>query len=392
MTSMKLRKLEGFYLTTLNFLQPLSLAERYKVAIEEARRITGTDYGSVFLEENGSLVRVYSTVPVKTRTNPRKRGYTYQALTNGKVFVMNKRIIKKVHPNIHKNGSSSITLIPLMFNKKSIGVIALQSHEEKHYSEDIMHILNLFGSMVSLGIRNSQLFEEVKAAVQARDLFLSLASHELKTPLTTISMYAEFIGRKVNSNEMPSLKHVLVLQSEVRRLTHMFNELLALDQIKKGKLNYFWKKVHVMDILDIALINFKSSYPKYKVFIENSIKRKDGEVLGDSEKLQQVFTNILNNAAKFSSYLTPIIIQIKSDDSYVVISIIDYGRGIRKKEQAKVFEEFFRGTENDVGGMGLGLYLVRSIVEAHKGIISVDSKLHKGTTISVKLPQKLYEG
>lgn len=385
--------LKKLYLATLEVLQPLNLEDRYKKAVDVAVEIVGADYGTIFLgDEKGRLVRVYTNVPKKRQATPRKEGFTHKSLTNGKLYVVTPEILKKVHKEeLYDKGVQSLVIIPLSFNKKTVGVMTLQTNGTKEITNLSKNVFNLFGSMISLGIRNSQLYEQVVEAVEARDLFISLASHELKTPLTTISAYSDLIAKKLNSKQIPSEKSVEILKSEIKRLKHMLNELLTLEQIRTGELNYIWRDIYIGDVIKKAIINFKFSYPGYKVFIENTIKRHEGIVLGDGEKLQQVLTNVLNNAAKFSSNLTPIVISVSLQKGMVIIAITDYGKGIRKKEQNKIFQEFFKAGGNRKEGMGLGLYLVRSIINEHGGEIKLLSKLHKGTTITMSLPQKIYE-
>ncbi len=113
-------------------------------------------------------------------------------------------------------------------------------------------------------------------------------------------------------------------------------------------------------------------------------------IQGDTEKLQQVFTNLLNNAAKFSTKTTPIVVALVSEGKYIKITVTDYGKGIRKNEQNKVFHEFFKAKGNRKEGMGLGLYIVKGIIDKHKGTIEIYSRLNKGTIMTIKLPKKLY--
>jgi len=385
--------LKRIYQSTLEFLQPVNLEERYKIAVDEAVKVMGADYGSIFLaDKDGELVRAYSNVPQYRRAAPRKKGFAHKALINSRLYVVPAHVLKKVHKKeLYDKGVRSLILIPLSFNNKTVGVLSLQTHSDKKVSVVSKSTINLFGSLISLGIRNSQLYEQMKDAVEARDLFISLASHELKTPLTTIAAYSDQIARRVGSREMPTEKSVEVLNAEVRRLKHLLNELLEIDQIKTGQLVYHLQSVNIKQIIKRAIVNFRFSYPGYKIFVESNIDSKNSVIQGDAEKLQQVLTNLFNNAAKFSSRVTPIIVSLKKEDGYIFIAISDYGKGIRKHEQNQVFTEFFKSNDHRKDGMGLGLYLVKSIVEKHHGTVTLESKLHKGTTVTLKLPQQLYE-
>lgn len=384
--------LKTIYLSSLEFLRPVGLTSRYRIAIEQAVKVVGADHGSLFLgNKSGQLERVFSNVPKGSQTQPRKHGFAQKSYENGKLYVVSPKTLEKVHKPLFDNGVKSLVIIPLSFNNVTIGVIALQCSSAKKMNTITKNELNLFGSLISLGIRNSQLYEITLEAVESRDLFISLASHELKTPLTTIAAYSDLIAKKVKTKVIPSEKSVDVLNAEVKRLKHMLNELLAIDQIKTGQLSYNFKDISIIHNVKRAIINFKFSYPGYKVFIENSLPQGFRTIQGDEEKLQQAITNLLNNSAKFSSNLTPIVISLNADESSISISITDYGKGIRKKEQNKVFTEFFKASGNRKEGMGLGLYLVKSIIEKHGGTIALLSKLNKGTTITIRIPKKLYE-
>lgn len=383
--------LTRLYHSTLFFLEPLKLEERFKIAVEEAGKVAGADCGSIFLgDRNGELVRVYTNVPPIRQVEPREKGYSHKSFTNGKLYIVTELKLKKIHIELYNVGVRSLIIIPLSFNHETIGVLTLQSKIPQVMDKTTINVINLFGSLISLGIRNSQLYEKTMESVEERDLFISLASHELKTPLTTISAYADLIAKKIYSHQFPSERSVEVLTQEIKRLKHMLNELLAIDQVKTGQLSYRWKEINILNTVKRAIINFKFSYPGYKVFLENDLNLKSRMIQGDTEKLQQVFTNLLNNAAKFSTKTTPIVVALFAEGKYINITVTDYGKGIRKNEQNKVFREFFKAKGNRREGMGLGLYIVKGIIEKHKGTIEIYSRLNKGTIMTVKLPKKLY--
>ena len=383
--------LTRLYHSTLSFLEPLKLEERFKIAVEEAGKVAGADCGSIFLgDREGELVRVYTNVPTIRQVEPREKGYSHKSFINGKLYIITEPTLRKIHVELYNVGVRSLIIIPLSFNHQTIGVLTLQSQIPQKMDKTTINAINLFGSLISLGIRNSQLYEKTMESVEERDLFISLASHELKSPLTTISAYADLIAKKINIRQFPSEKSVEVLTQEIKRLKHMLNELLAIDQVKTGQLSYRWKEINILNTVKRAIINFKFSYPGYKVFLENNLNLKSRMIQGDTEKLQQVFTNLLNNAAKFSTKTTPIVVALFSEGKYIHITVTDYGKGIRKNEQNKVFHEFFKAKGNRKEGMGLGLYIVKGIIEKHKGTIEIYSRLNKGTIMTVKLPKKLY--
>ncbi len=377
--------------SSLALLQTLDLHERYKAAVNEATRIAGAQHGTILIRKNGSFERVYSTVPARAQVAPRKKGYTYETYMTSKIHVMSPEVLREAHKSLYEKGVRSLVLIPLAIKDQKVGVLALQSDEPKHYTPLELQLFTLFGTLVTLAIRNAEFLEQTQKSVQARDLFISMASHELKTPLTTISVYADVLAKKINSRQIPSAASVEIMRSEAKRLKHIVNELLEFEHISSGQLRYKWQQVNILDVIKKSIINFKTVNPKFKVLLENKLQKGTQMIQGDPEKLQQAFSNILNNSAKFSSAHIPIIMKSEIINNKMLVSFTDFGKGIKKKEQDKIFAEFYKGQGHTKEGMGLGLYLVRRIIEKHKGKIELTSKVHQGTNITIELPLRLYE-
>lgn len=377
--------------SALALLQTLELNARYEAAVQEATRLTGAQYGTILIHKKGVFERVFSTVPAQFQTNPRRRGYTYKTYMSSEIHIMDPDTLKVAHKDLFDKGVRSLVLIPLAIKEQRVGVLALQSNNEKHFTPLQMQLITLFGTLVTLAIRNAEFFDQTKKSITSRDLFISLASHELKTPLTTISVYADMLAKKINSKQMPSENAIEIVRSEAKRLKHIINELLEFNHIASGQLRYKWKDVNILDVMKKSIINFKSINPEYKILVENTIPRAMNIIQGDPEKLQQAFSNILNNSAKFSHPHIPIIIKLEMKKNNMCISFTDFGKGIRKSEQDKIFSEFYKAQGNTKDGMGLGLYLVRRIIEKHKGKIELSSKINQGTNILIKLPRKLYD-
>lgn len=377
--------------SSLALLQTLDLQERYKAAVQEATRITGAQHGTILIRKNGNFERVYSTVPSRYQVSPRKRGFTYQTYMTSKIHVVTPKELKGSHESLYNKGVRSLVLIPLSIRDQKVGVLALQSNEPKQYSSLELQLITLFGTLVTLALRNAEFFEQSQKSIQARDLFISMASHELKTPLTTISVYADMLAKKINSKQIPSQSTVEIMRSEAKRLKHIMNELLEFEHIATGQLRYKWQDLNIVDVVKKSIINFKSVNPKFRILVENTLHKHDQMIQGDPEKLQQAFSNILNNSAKFSSPHIPIILKLEIKKNKINVSFTDFGKGIKKKEQSKIFSEFYKGEGHTKEGMGLGLYLVKRIIQKHKGKIELSSKVNQGTNIVIELPLRLYE-
>lgn len=379
--------LENIHKAALRFLVPLDLTEIYKVIVDEAIKLVGAQYGSLLLEMEGELKRVYTTLPVANELKIRKNGFTYTSFREQKALVKKSKQYLSTKP-ILRLGLLSNIFIPLAYKGKSIGVLVVNSFENSEFTSKEMDILKLFGSLASLAIRKTQLYEETKRALEARDLFISMAAHELRTPLTTINGYAQLLKNKfIRSDSSSEQRWIDELSWEIYRLTNLVNELLTVNNITSGKLTYSFKNIKLQDIVQRVVTNFKFSHHNTSIEINDEITDKEDMVIGDPDKLLQVVYNLLDNAAKFSEPNSKIVIYLKFQRPFVILQLKDFGRGIDKKDMPKVFDNYYRGNSHNREGMGIGLYLIKNIIEKHRGSINIKSRLAKGTTVTIKLPR-----
>ncbi len=381
--------LDKLYASALKFMAPQTLPETYATAVNEALKLAQADYGTIFLNQEGNLHRVYTNVPLIRRAHPRKDGYTQKAFKTGKTFVLTPKEFS-VHPTLIKNHVKSLVIIPLTHHKKSLGVLTLQAKENKHFTKARIETLRLFGSLVSLAIEKNQLYSETKNALKIRDLFISMAAHELRTPTTTIQGYAQLMKGKLDKKQPVPIKWVETLQAETRRLNNLLQELLQINQIKTGHFIYQIKENSIRQIVERAIAASKITHPNHKIKLEDRLNGRSDIILSDFDKILQAIINLINNAAKFSPPDAPITIRLSAEETYISISVRDRGKGIAKRDLPYIFDGFYKGRDNTKEGMGLGLYISESIIQRHRGIISLNSKVGKGTIAEIKLPA--YEG
>lgn len=382
--------LERIYVSGLKFLAPLDINTTYKVITQEAINLVGAEHGSILLAEKGELVRVYASSKVFFKIKPRKRGLIYQAYKSGRSSILKPKVIGEVqsrHPALKLLAPRAILFVPLLNQDKPMGILTVQSSKSKKLSDRELQMLTLFGSMASLAIRKAHLYTEVKAALETRDLFIAMAAHELRTPLTAITTYAHLLNKKIQGDTIEA-KWAKELRDETQRLTRLLNDLLAINSIKKGELSYRFETHDINLLTERAVIDFRFNYPNHQVLLTKS--KNKSMVLCDGDKIIQVFTNILNNAGKFTKEGKKISVNVTSDKTKVEISIKDQGRGIPKKDIGHIFEGFYKGEGGYEEGMGLGLYLTKEILDRHKGTIAINSRLGKGTSVTVTLPKVAY--
>lgn len=377
--------LEEVYQVGLRLLLPQGLEDIYAYIVEEAKKLVKADHGSIFLYQNGKLNRVYTTFPDLRQVVIRSKGFTYQAFRKRKSFIIDFRRQKNINPQIKGLGINSDLLVPLIYRNKSIGVLSLLSTKSGHFEDQHMDILRLFASMANLAIQKEQAYEELKKSLKDRDLFISMAAHELRTPLTTISGYIQLLYSKLAGANSLESRWIEELSGEAYRLTKLVNELMEVNRIKTGQLRYTWKECSLKAIVERAIRDFRFTHPEHKVVLQDKIGNGQDRVIGDHDKLLQVVINLLDNAAKFSSPNTEVVITLKFKSPYLILEVRDQGKGIPKKYLADIFERFYKGAEVEKEGMGLGLFLVKNIIKQHHGDIHIYSAVNKGTKVRIKL-------
>lgn len=384
--------LERIYKSALKFLVPLTPEETYETIVKEAINLAGTGEGSIFLPDSGTkdLRRVYTSNPGLYKLKARKRGITYRTFKTRQAAVVTKKEIEqlyKVHPMLKEMETKSIVSVPLSYRNKSIGVLSLQSLKEEQFTQKELDVLKLFGSMASLAIRKTQLYDEIKKALETRDLFISMAAHELRTPLTTISGYGQLLRVKLAGTDGPESKWVEGLTLELFRLTQLVNELLEVNRIRSGEFQYILKECYLTEIIRRAISDLHFTHPNHKISLQNKILKNQDIVIADFDKLLQVIINIIDNSAKFSPTGSEITLDLKLKNNYLILRINDHGEGISKSEAAHVFERFYKGKIATKAGMGLGLFLARNVISKHNGEIKIYSEKNKGTIVEIKLPK-----
>ncbi len=378
--------LEKIYKSGLKLLVPLTSEETYKIIVTEAIKLVDGEYGSLTLEVNGFFMPVYSTLPLNIKR--RRRGFAYKAFKNNEAYVVRSDEFRKIYPGHYEIGIRSLIFVPISYRKKPLGVLIINSPREENLTSRTLEILQLFGSMASLAIRKTQLYDETRKALELRDEFLSMVSHELKTPLTTIHGYAQLLNLKLKPEDLSNeSKWIKELSFETTRLTRLVNEIVEINRMRTGRVQYELMECSFKGILEKVLESFKKEWPEYRFEYKNGITDSQDRIIGDPNKLNNVISNVLENAVKYSSSRIPIKIVLKSGAHNITLDIKDKGRGIKEEDLSRIFEGFYRGNNNTKESIGLGLYLVKNIVEMHQGTIEIKSKENKGTNVEIKLPR-----
>ncbi len=379
--------LEKIYDASLSFLIPVTLDETYKVIVEEAMKLVNGEFGSIFLGEKGDLVRVYATTDEFYKVVPRKQGFTYKVFSDRKPTVLSSVDMDKAHPEFKIIGTRSDIMIPLSLNDKSMGVLTIMSKKDKNFTTEDLNILKFFGPLASLAIQKAKHSDEITKALETRDLFISMASHELKTPLTAINGYTQLLRTKIPNTENTEGRWIEQLSWECLRMTILIKELLAVNQIRSGKIPYEWQECSLIDLLSRVQNDCTFVYPHRDISFKIEVQKKEDIVIGDYDKLLQVLTNVIENAVKFSDPASKVVVTLRHKNPYIIFSVKDSGIGIDIQDLPQVFDKYFTSKSHTREGMGIGLFIVKDIIDQHKGVIKITTKLKRGTKVEIKLPK-----
>lgn len=230
----------------------------------------------------------------------------------------------------------------------------------------------------------NNLMQEVEKGNQKKDEFIGIASHELKTPLTSVKLYLETLS-KMKHEPLPQT-FILKAKDGVNKLHNLILDLLDVSKIESGQLQLNHNDVAIDDLINECIEDARMNTPAHTL-IKNG-KPSGKVVLGDSDRLEQVIINLISNAAKYSSPGTDIIVETTSTENDVTVTVRDQGIGIPPTEYKKIFGRFYRAKDNStvISGFGLGLYICSQIIKRHNGKIGVVSEEGEGSTFYFTLP------
>src|SRR5262245_32525521 len=269
---------------------------------------------------------------------------------------------------------------------KDTNIDALARDSFLHSAGATVVVLVILLGGIALTIRATD--REARLA-QAKSNFVSNVSHELKTPLSLISLFSEILELGRVSNEEKKTEYYGIIRHESRRLNKTIDNILDFSRIEAGRKTYQLLESDMTEVIDNVLSTHRYQIINSGFNVQTDIPACLPSVLLDRDAMAQAISNLLDNAIKYSGNVKQLSITARTVESNLSIEIADHGIGIPRAEQAKVFEKFYRvgnGLVHDVKGSGLGLSLVKHIIEAHKGTISVESEVDKGSRFTILLP------
>ena len=300
-------------------------------------------------------------------------------------------------------GTHSQMTVPIIHKQQLMGAIAIEGDKLGLFDEAALETAVRVTNHASIAISNAILYEQVQAANEAKSEFVSMVSHELKTPMTSVGGYTDLLLSGMTGELNDQQQNFLeTIAANMKRMGQLIQDLTDISRIETKHLRVELVPVSFANIISDTLQIVRGPCDGKGINLHLDLPTDLPLVYGDKERLVQVTTNLLSNACKYSPPETGVNLKVWADKlteqpeatavPVVICSIQDKGYGISEADQKQLFTKFFRADDPNIRkatGTGLGLSITRGIVELHNGRIWVESELSKGTTFYFSIPQAL---
>ncbi len=285
------------------------------------------------------------------------------------------------------NYTSAMT-VPIWSRGVPIGVLTLVTSESRRtYTEADLSMAEELASRASLAIDNARLYREAQDALSVRNEFISIASHELKTPVTSLKIYSQMLGRQaVQRGDVQAAHQLERMEKQIDRLSRLVGDLLDVSKIEAGKLEYDFQTFDLADLVRECVELPQSISGRHDVMVtaDDSVT-----ISGDRERISQILINLLSNAAKYSPEADRIEVRVTRHEDVAHVAVRDFGVGIDPAFHDQIFNRFYQVADLDqrtFPGLGMGLFISREIARHHGGDIRLESRQNEGSTFVLELP------
>jgi PAS domain S-box-containing protein len=292
-------------------------------------------------------------------------------------------------------GLRSAIIVPLIVGQKPFGVVSFATAESgRRYGEQDLLLATEVARRASLAVENARAYTDAQTAIQTRDNFLAIASHELRTPLSGLTMLLTSLCRVASDGRILQMKPELLrdrlsrAERQSRQLARLVDRLLDVSRLSSRDVHLERERIDLAEIVRDVLARFEDVIAENGSSVQLHV---EGPTVGlwDRGRIDQVVTNLVANALKYGAG-SPVTISLTSGRSGLVrFTVRDEGPGIAPEHHERIFSQYERAAADEFGGMGLGLWLVRRIVTAHGGTVTVDSAAGQGATFLVLLPSNI---
>jgi signal transduction histidine kinase len=287
---------------------------------------------------------------------------------------------------------TSYLVVPLLARNEVRGTLFMAMAEsQRSYQAADLALAQELAHRAAISLDNAELYQQAQEAVRVRDLFLSVASHELKTPLTTLLGNAQLLYRRAErEGHFPERdqRTIRVISEQAQRLNGLVTTLLDLSRIEQGQLTLEQVPVDVDALIRRVVDEIRLAHDQHPIAYQ--VQETPCIVIGDTVRLEQVVQNLISNAIKYSPPGEPVTVAVMSQGEKVCVSVADRGIGIPAENLPNLFGRFYRARNaeaHQITGLGIGLFVVKEIVTLHGGTIEVTSTEGVGSTFTICLPR-----
>ena len=287
-------------------------------------------------------------------------------------------------------GMKSLLCVPIEGRSGVEGAMMLVASADPHrYTAEDVILARDLAARAAASLENGRLLSEALDAVRVRNDFLAVAAHELRTPLTSLLLHVQILSRAMEHDQPADVRvarSVAAAQSQARRLSVLVDGLLDVSRLASNRLALRVEETKLDEIVDGVISTMAPDFLRAGCTMNVSVP-SDVTVKWDRLRVEQVLTNLMSNAMKFGGG-SPIEVRADATDADVEIAVRDFGIGISREDQARIFGRFERAVSTrNFGGLGLGLYISSQIVHSHQGSLRVDSEPGKGACFTMRLPR-----
>ena len=301
--------------------------------------------------------------------------------------------------NIPSGRDAYLIIVPVHRRDEPIGVLLVESYEKDTFANETIAFLSRLSDHAAIAISNAQLYADLQSANIAKTEFVSLVSHELKTPMTSIKGYADLLAKgavgPVNDAQSNFLN---TIRSNVSRMATLVSDLSDISRIEAGRMRLEYSSIPIKESIMEAVRSVQTQINEKKQTTELQLSDDNPNVWCDHTRLTQILANLLSNAIKYTpNNGTITILEQKTQNRWdpkgapevICVQITDTGYGISPEDQKKIFQKFFRSEDQNIReapGTGLGLNITRHLVEMQGGRIWFESQVGKGTSFYFTIP------
>jgi signal transduction histidine kinase len=284
--------------------------------------------------------------------------------------------------------------VPLTTRGRTLGAVAfIVTERDRQYAATDIALAEEVAQRAALALDNARLYQDAQDAIAVRDQFLSIAAHELKTPLTSLLGNVQAMERRAQRDgSLPEreLRAAHIINEQAKRLSKMVAALLDISRLEQGKLTIERAPVDLCALVKRIVEEVQPGLATHMV--ECVIPDESSIIIdGDELRLEQVLQNLISNAVKYSINGGPVRVRVEQRGNTACVAVTDQGMGIPAGDIPRLFERFYRASNTDeqhISGMGIGLYIVKEIVSMHSGSVGVESTEGSGSTFTICLPFK----